>query len=50
MIKLTLRVPDELHNLIKRIAEAEDRSLNAELVHLLKHAAAAYERDHPGIK
>jgi predicted HicB family RNase H-like nuclease len=50
MVKLTLRIPDELHELIKHIAEAEDRSLNAELVHLLKQAAAAYERDHPGLK
>lgn len=44
MATFTIRIPDNLHQHVKRIAALEDRSMNAEVVHLLKHAVAEYER------
>ncbi|MEV3937738.1 Arc family DNA-binding protein [Glycomyces sp. NPDC049804] len=44
MATFTIRLPDDLHQHVKRIAALEDRSMNAELVHLLKRAVAEYER------
>ncbi|MEU6246282.1 Arc family DNA-binding protein [Glycomyces sp. NPDC047010] len=45
MATFTVRIPDDLHQRVKHIAAAEDRSMNAQLVHLLKRAVSEYERD-----
>ena len=37
-------MPDALHKRLKKEASAEGRSLNAELIHLLKQALAAQQR------
>jgi hypothetical protein len=38
MKQLNVRLPDELHAALRALAEAEHRSLNAEIVHLLEGA------------
>jgi len=35
MIRFTLRLPEELHEALKRLAEREHRSLHAQIVHIL---------------
>jgi len=35
-IQYLLRMPPELHERIKRIAERENRSMNAQILHILK--------------
>lgn len=37
---LNLRLPSDLHAELKRAAAADDRSLNAQIVHLLRQALA----------
>lgn len=41
MKTLTLRLPDELHNQVKEHADQDERSLNSELVVLLREAVKA---------
>jgi len=36
MARITLRIPDELHGQVKALAEQQDRSLNEQLVNLLR--------------
>lgn len=36
MERITLRLPDEVHAAIAEIAKGEDRSLNAQIVRILK--------------
>lgn len=38
---LSVRLPEDLHQALKRVAEREDRSLNNLIVHLLKQAVEA---------
>lgn len=44
-VALTLRLPPELHARLVAIAEQEDRSLSAEVIHLLRVAAERIERE-----
>jgi len=39
MKQLNVRLPDDLHAALQALAEAEHRSLNAEIVHLLERAS-----------
>lgn len=36
MIKLNLRLPDDLHTLLVELAKRHDRSLNAEIIQAIK--------------
>lgn len=36
---VTIRMPDDLHALLLELAQRDDRSLNAEIVRLLRHVA-----------
>lgn len=44
-IKTGLRLPEELYEAIKRLAEKDLRSINAQIVTLLKEAIEARERE-----
>lgn len=44
-VKTGLRVPDELYEAIKRLAEKELRSINAQIVTLLKEAVERREKE-----
>ncbi|MEV0220591.1 YlcI/YnfO family protein [Streptomyces sp. NPDC050704] len=44
MKHVNLRIPDDLHELAKAAAEADDRSLNSWLVSLVRRAVADGER------
>ncbi|MGQ4267821.1 FitA-like ribbon-helix-helix domain-containing protein [Nocardiopsis changdeensis] len=39
MKQITLRLPDELHAELKRIAQEQDRSLHAQILRILRQAA-----------
>lgn len=41
MAKLTLRLPDDIHRRVQELAEQDDRSLNSELIALLREAINA---------
>lgn len=43
-VKTGLRLPDELYEAIKKIAESDLRSINAQMVVLLQEAVAARQR------
>lgn len=43
-IRTELRLPEEMHAQIKALAEGEMRSMNAQIVSLLKQALAAQAR------
>jgi predicted HicB family RNase H-like nuclease len=36
MIKLVLRIPEHLHEELKKIAEQEKRSINSEILHIIE--------------
>jgi hypothetical protein len=40
MVKITLRLPDDLHDAIAEIANQKDRSLNAQIIRALRHCVA----------
>ena len=40
-VKITIRVPDEVHQALRDAAGDDSRSLNGEIVYLLKCALAA---------
>jgi hypothetical protein len=42
-VKLTLRLPSTLHKALEQMAEAGDRSINAQIVHLLRQATKAQQ-------
>ena len=42
---LNLRLPADLHAEIKRIAEREDRSLNAQIVRFLREGSERFQTD-----
>lgn len=44
MIRLTLRIPAEMHEQLRRAADEEKRSLNAEILWLLGAALSARSR------
>lgn len=43
MAKVTIRIPDELHDDIKELADRSRRSLNSEIVWLLEQALTQQE-------
>ena len=43
MATFTIRIPDEMHERLKKAAAVETRSLNGEIVHLLDCALAQQE-------
>ncbi|MFE5592021.1 Arc family DNA-binding protein [Streptomyces sp. NPDC056549] len=43
MIRMTLRLPEDVHVRLAAQAEADRRSLNSEIVHLLEVALAGVE-------
>lgn len=43
-VKTGLRIPDELYEAIKKIAEKDLRSINAQMVVLLQEAVAARQQ------
>ena len=45
-----LRLPYELMEKFKVISDSHDRSVNAEIMQLVKKAVAAYESEHGEIK
>ena len=45
MKRITLRLPDDLHETLQSLAIAENRSLNAQIIHLLQHVQAT-QADH----
>jgi hypothetical protein len=46
-VVLNLRLPADLHAEVKRIAEREDRSLNAQIIRFLREAADRYQASRP---
>jgi predicted HicB family RNase H-like nuclease len=40
-INLTLRIPADLHAALAEMAKTEDRSLNSQVVHLLRRSVSA---------
>ncbi|MEV6594053.1 Arc family DNA-binding protein [Streptomyces acidicola] len=45
MVKVTVRIPDELHARLVAQAETDRRSLNSELLHLIEVALTTVEGD-----
>lgn len=45
MIRITLRLPDDVHARLVAQAETDRRSLNSEIVHLLEIALASVDED-----
>ena len=45
MVKVTVRLPDELHARLVSQAETDRRSLNSEILHLLEVALTAVDGD-----
>ena len=43
MVKVTVRIPDELHARLVSQAETDRRSLNSEILHLLEVALTAVD-------
>lgn len=44
---MNLRLPSELHEALKRAASEDDRSLNSQIIHLLRRALDAREPPAP---
>jgi hypothetical protein len=40
-INLTLRIPVDLHAALAEMAKAEDRSINSQVIHLLRRSVSA---------
>jgi len=45
MIRFALRLPKDLYAEIKEIAAKEDRSINGQILHILKKFVEQYQRD-----
>ncbi|SEF93070.1 Arc-like DNA binding domain-containing protein [Thermomonospora echinospora] len=48
MIRLSLRLPDDLHTRLVARAHADRRSLNSEILHLLETALNTTDDESPG--
>ncbi len=48
--RYTLRIPQDLLNKIRYIAEEEGRSANREIELMIKHRVADYEKEHGEIQ
>jgi plasmid stability protein len=44
MVNFTLRIPEDLHDKLKALAATEDRSVNPELLYLVRRAVEEGER------
>jgi plasmid stability protein len=44
MVNFTFRIPDDLYDKLKALAASEDRSVNAELLYLVRRAVEGGER------
>ncbi len=44
MVNSQIRVPEELWNKIKEISDKEERSINAQIIYILKRYAEEYEK------
>jgi predicted HicB family RNase H-like nuclease len=44
MVNFTLRIPEDLHDKLKALAASEDRSVNSELLYLVRRAVEEDER------
>ncbi|GEC08087.1 hypothetical protein SSP24_57420 [Streptomyces spinoverrucosus] len=44
MVNFTFRIPEDLYAKLKTLAAADDRSVNAELLHLVRRAVEEGER------
>ena len=47
MKHVNLRLPDDLHALLVEAAKTDDRSLNSEIIHLLRQALDNRDGDSP---
>lgn len=45
MKRITLRLPDDIHDKIEELATEESRSLNSEIIQALKYYIAAKQKD-----
>ena len=45
MIRFALRLPEDLYAEIKEIAAKEDRSINGQILHILKKFVEQHQRD-----
>lgn len=45
MERITLRLPDDLHEALIKIAQKENRSLNSQILYALKAYVQAYENE-----
>ena len=44
MTNTVLRIPDELYEKVKKIAEREHRSINSQIVHIISEYIEEYEK------
>ena len=44
MINSQIRIPEEIWNKIKEISEKEERSINAQIIYILKKYTEEYEK------
>ena len=49
MKRITLRLPDDLHETLQSLAMDENRSLNAQIIHLLRQVQATQADHEPSI-
>ena len=45
-----LRVDDDLHAKLKDLAEYEGRSINGEIIYLVRQAVLSFEKEHNDVK
>ncbi len=45
-----LRVPDDLHAKLKELAEYEGRSINGEIIYLVRQAVLSFEKELKDVK
>lgn len=45
--RITVRMPADLHAALVRLAEEESRTLNGQIVYLLRQAVRAHPRERP---
>ena len=46
-VTTTIRLPEELHDQVKRIADEEDRPFNSQIVRWLREAVDRYRAERP---
>jgi hypothetical protein len=48
MANFSLRLPDELYQALKEVAKLEERTINAQIVYILKHYIKEYFENKQG--